>query len=220
MIGEMSFHTVFFDLDATLYPESNGLWPAISQRIDLYMRQHLGIPAEQTPTMRRELYLRYGTTLKGLLAHYEFDSKEYLDFVHDLPLEDYLHPDAELRAMLTSIPARRWVLTNSDHRHAQRVLNHLGIADCFDGVIDVWALDPYCKPQPEAYLRALDIVGAERPQDCALLEDSPANLRAAREMGFFTILVNLRGEAENDQRVITDIHQLRAAAPELWNHAR
>lgn len=216
----MSFHTVFFDLDATLYPESNGLWLAIRQRIDLFMRQRLNIPAEEIAALRHEFYIHYGTTLKGLLAHYEFDSKEYLDFVHDLPLEDYLRPDAELRAMLTSIPARRWVLTNSDRRHAQQVLDHLAIGDCFDGVIDVWALEPYCKPQPEAYQRALEIVGVARPQDCALLEDSPGNLKTAREMGFYTILVNERGEAEAGQRVIADIHELPLAAPELWNNVR
>ncbi len=214
----MSFHTVFFDLDATLYPESNGLWPAIRQRIDLYMQQRLNIPPDEIPALRHTLYIRYGTTLKGLLAHYEFDTLEYLEFVHDLPLGDYLQPDAQLHAMLTSIPARRWVLTNSDRHHAQRVLDHLGISDCFDGVIDVWALEPYCKPQPEAYQRALEIVGAARPQDCALLEDSPGNLNAARQMGFFTILVNERGEAEAGQRVIADIHELPLAAPELWNH--
>ena len=34
----MSFDTIFFDLDATLYPESNGLWPAIREKIDQYMK--------------------------------------------------------------------------------------------------------------------------------------------------------------------------------------
>ncbi len=100
------------------------------------------------------------------------------------------------------------------------MLDHLAIGDCFDGVIDVWALEPYCKPQPEAYQRALEIVGVARPQDCALLEDSPGNLKTAREMGFYTILVNERGEAEAGQRVIADIHELPLAAPELWNNVR
>lgn len=34
----MQFDTIFFDLDSTLYPESNGLWQVIRERIDLYMR--------------------------------------------------------------------------------------------------------------------------------------------------------------------------------------
>lgn len=215
----MGFHTVFFDLDATLYPDSNGLWDAIRDRIDRYMRERLHIPAEQVPALRAEFYQHHGTTLKGLQAHYQVDAEDYLAYVHDLPLEQYLQPDDRLRALLLSLPARRWVLTNSDSQHAERVLSHLQIADCFDGLIDIRALEPYCKPQPEAYRRALQLVGAPGPQVCALLEDSLTNLETARRMGFFTILVDEYGRAETHRhRVIRTLYQLPEAVPELWNN--
>lgn len=216
----MGFHTVFFDLDATLYPDSNGLWEAIRDRIDRYMRERLHIPADQVPTLRADFYRNHGTTLKGLQAHYHIDAEDYLAFVHDLPLEQYLQPDTRLRALLLSLPARRWVLTNSDSQHAERVLAHLRLRECFDGVIDIRALAPYCKPQPEAYRRALQLVGAPRPQDCALLEDSLTNLETAREMGFFTVLVDEYGRAKTSlHRVIRTLHQLPELVPELWtNH--
>ena len=46
---KMPFDTIFFDLDATLYPESNGLWPAIRVKIDKFMLERMNIPGEDIP---------------------------------------------------------------------------------------------------------------------------------------------------------------------------
>ena len=62
----MSFETLFFDLDATLYPESNGLWPEIRKNIDRYMLERMNIPETEIPKLRENYYLHYGTTLRGL----------------------------------------------------------------------------------------------------------------------------------------------------------
>ena len=59
----MCFETVFFDLDATLYPETNGLWPAIRMRIDQYMREVMQIPGDEIPYLREDYYINYGTSL-------------------------------------------------------------------------------------------------------------------------------------------------------------
>ena len=125
----MPIETIFFDLDATLYPESNGLWPAIRKRIDQYMQEQMGFPVEQIPILREEYYRQYGTTLRGLQAHYGIDAKDYLNYVHDLPLDNYLSKDLTLRDMLLSMPQKRWVFTNSDLPHAERVILKLGIED-------------------------------------------------------------------------------------------
>jgi pyrimidine 5'-nucleotidase len=144
------------------------------------------------------------------------DPKDYLDFVHDLPLNEYLEPDPELREMLLGIPRRRWILTNSDAPHATRVINILGISDCFEGIIDVWRMDPYVKPMKEAYRFALDLIGGATPGQCALLDDSPRNLETAKEMGIFTILVGQDGNNTFADRTILDIHDLQKAVPEFW----
>lgn len=74
----MKLDTIFFDLDATLYPESNGLWTAIRDRIDRYMLVEVGIPQVEIPHLRENFYRNYGTTLKGLQAHYDISAKKYL----------------------------------------------------------------------------------------------------------------------------------------------
>jgi putative hydrolase of the HAD superfamily len=88
----MSYTTLFFDLDDTLYSPKNGLWLAIRERMGEYMAERLGLPRDEIPAIRHLYYTTYGTTLRGLQRHYQVDSDDYLAYVHDLPLERYLQP--------------------------------------------------------------------------------------------------------------------------------
>ncbi len=210
------FDHILFDLDATLYPESNGLWKVIRHRISLYMSEHLDIPKDRIESLREEYYLSYGTTLKGLQAHYEINSAEYLDYVHDVPLQDFIQPDQKLRNMILSIPQPCWIFTNSDTAHTRRVLTALDIEDCFEGIIDILSLSPYCKPQYEAYKLALNYANIKYPNTCVFLDDSPSNLAPAREMGIFTVLVGNNGSHPSANRCIESVHELIKILPEIW----
>jgi len=212
----MSFDTIFFDLDATLYPESNGLWPAIRAKIDQYMHDRMHIPKSEIPNLREYYYIHYGTTLRGLQIHYGIEAQEYLNYVHNLPLHEYLQPDPTLREMLLSIPHRRWIFTNSDQPHAERVLSILGIEDCFDGMVDIYVMEPYCKPKKEAYQLALKFAKTPTSKTCAMLDDSAHNLAPARELGFFTILVGQNGDHDAADRTLVNINDLPKIVPELW----
>lgn len=212
----MQFDTILFDLDSTLYPEENGLWQAIRARIDLYMSEIMGFTAEEIPAIRQKFLSDHGTTLKGLQIHYQIDPAHYLRYVHDLPLHDYLTPDPILREILLSIPHRRWIFTNADCDHANRVTDVLGISDCFDGMIDIWKLNPYCKPEEAAYTLALKLAGNVSPKQCVFLDDSTNNLSVAKRMGFFTILVGQNGNCRHADRCLDTIHDLYQVVPELW----
>ena len=185
-MGEL---TLFIDLDDTLYPADSGVWQDIRNRIDLYMRDVLGIPAAEVPTLRHELFGRYGTTLRGLEATMHVDTADYLRFVHDVPLSRYLGPDPELRRILAGYPERKFIFTNGDLPHALRVLEILGLVDIFEGIIDITMLSPYCKPMLEAFDIALEVAGNPRPQQCVFIDDAPRNLIAAHSRQFQTILV-------------------------------
>lgn len=102
LMGEL---TLFIDLDDTLYPADSGVWQDIRNRIDLYMRDVLGIPAAEVNALRQDLFARYGTTLRGLEASMQVDTADYLRFVHDVPLSRYLTPNPELRQILSGYPA-------------------------------------------------------------------------------------------------------------------
>jgi putative hydrolase of the HAD superfamily len=211
-------HTIFFDLDGTLYPVRNGLWSAIKERIDGFLLERMGFPQDEAIEVRQHYLDTYGTTLRGLQAEHEIDSGEYLAYVHDLPLEQYLEPDPRLRELLLTIPSPKWILTNSDLPHARRVLEMIGIADCFNGIIDITQLEFVCKPDPGAYQKALDLAGLISASGCLLVEDSVDNLQVAKEIGFTTVLVDpeLKGHPAADL-VIASIHELPNALPKLWN---
>jgi putative hydrolase of the HAD superfamily len=214
----MSYTTLFFDLDDTLYPPSSGLWWAIRDRMGRYMAERIGLAEAEIPALRRYYFETYGTTLRGLQKHHCVDTDDYLAYVHDLPLEQYILPNPELRKMLASLKQRRFIFTNADALHANRVIQVLGVADCFEKIIDIRAIEFACKPEPLAYQRALALVGDPAPQECVLLDDSPANLKTARQLGFTTVIIS--PEAHPDPAAsycITDLVTLPQVFPALWN---
>jgi putative hydrolase of the HAD superfamily len=212
----MYFSTLYFDLDDTLYPPSSGLWDAIRHRMNEYMQGLIDLPMDDIVKLRQSYLEKYGTTLRGLQAHYEVDADEYLSFVHDLPLEKYIQPDPALRTVLLSLPQRRWVFTNSDANHSSRVLNILGISDCFEGIIDIRAIDFDCKPDKIAYQKALILTSNVDPAQCVIFDDALRNLTPARELGFFTVLVGKNGREASVDRTISSLHDLKNCIPELW----
>jgi putative hydrolase of the HAD superfamily len=214
----MHFNSLFFDLDDTLYPTSSGLWDAIRQRMNEYMQGLIDLPLVEIVNLRKTYLETYGTTLRGLQAHYDVDTDEYLAFVHDLPLEKYILPDPGLRTLLLSLPQKRWIFTNADANHASRVLSILGIKDCFIGIIDIRAIDFACKPDKIAYQRTLALTSDDDPTECVLFDDSLRNLSTAREMGFFTVLVGKNSHEPSVDRTISSLHELRACMPELWQN--
>lgn len=222
----MTYRTLFFDLDDTLYASSNGLWNAIRERMGLYMVERLGLPADQVAEIRRNYFKTYGTTLRGLQLHYQVDADEYLAYVHDLSLRDYLQPAPQLCEMLSGLPQRRWIFTNADYDHARRVLGIMGLDDCFEGIIDIRAMDWACKPEETAYRRALALAGETDPYACVMLDDSPANLSGAHRLGITTVLVGENGSGRGDTPhpqdwpdvdvILPDINHLPFRMPQLW----
>lgn len=185
----MAYTTFLIDLDETIYPANCGVWDAISERMERYMHERLALPWDEIPTIRKSLYQQYGTTLRGLQVTRQVDEREFIDYVHDIPLEQYLGPDPALRAMLLRYPQRKFVFTNADRKHAGRVIARMGLEGCFDGIVDIFDIAPYCKPMLEAYQKALALAGVSDPGRCVFLDDSLRNLAGARAAGLFTVRV-------------------------------
>ena len=199
---------LLFDLDDTLYPRESGVWEAIRQRIDRYMVEELHFPADQVPGLRHRLWKQYGTTLRGLQAEYQVDMDSYLCYVHTVPLNQFLVPDPALTDVLSSLPQPKYIFTNSDAGHTRRVLDHLGITRHFRDFIDIYAMAPHCKPQKQAFQKALEIIG-QHPEDCVLIDDSPINLETAHQLGINTVSVGERrheGSLHIDK--ITDLPEI------------
>jgi putative hydrolase of the HAD superfamily len=204
----MPYTTLFFDLDDTLYPPTTGLWEAIGGRISLYMTERMGFPPEQVASIREKYFREFGTTLRGLQANHNVDMDDYLAFVHDVPLERYIHPDPDVRAAIAGIKARKFILTNADANHARRVLEAAGLQGLFEGIIDVHSMAPFCKPMPEAFELALKAAGNPERTTCILLDDQPRITRAARSLGMVTILVGKAIPGEDADAALLHLTEL------------
>lgn len=208
--------TLFFDLDDTLYPRGNGIWSLISERITRYMIERVGLSPEQAQEHRRRYYRSFGTSLSGLMVEFNVDPKDYLGFVHDIPLERHLAADAKLQRMLAGLPHTMFVFTNASEAHARRVTNLLSIEQFFDGLIGIEALGMINKPDLRAYARALELAGSPHPARCLFVDDRSSNLLPARQLGMRTVLVGpYSGQAAGADYRIDTIYDLVAAVPEL-----
>lgn len=199
---------LIFDLDDTLYPPESGLWHAIGERINQYIQERLGLSSSQAIALRDQMYRQYGTTLRGLQLHYGISPQEYLAFVHDVPINDYLKPDPRLQKILRSLPYRKIIFTNGDRAHATRVLQALQVDTCFDEIIDILDVAPYCKPMPESFHLALEKASVRDVSRCVIFEDSHRNLSTARALGMFTVLVSNNGCSCEAHFQINSIHEL------------
>ncbi len=196
-----------FDLDNTLYPPSSGLWAAIGQRISLFMIERLRIKPEEVQELRKRYLNSFGTTLTGLRHDYNIEPDDFLNFAHDLPLDNYLRYDAELDAMLARLPLKKVIFTNADAPHARRVLSQLQILNHFDQIVDILALELINKPDIRAYHKLLHLISAI-PEECLFVEDSVRNLLPARALGMLTVLVSEDGDVAGAHHVIKSVKRL------------
>ncbi len=190
----MTLKFIIFDLDDTIYSRGNGLMQEVGRRIQHWIQRRFNLPCDQAVAMRRDYFLRYGTTLGGLIAEHDVDVRDYLIFVHDVPVEKYLDPNPALAAMLDGIPLRKAIYTNATSEYGWRVLRALGVADRFEQVIGIEDVGLRNKPYHDAYEQMLALLGVSGPE-CIMVEDSARNLRPAKALGMTTVLVG----AEHDE---------------------
>ena len=80
------------------------------------------------------------------------------------------------------------VASNAEMANIEFVLDGTGLRRHFDVLVDPRQVRRP-KPDPEIYLRAVELLGA-RPEECVVFEDSPAGLAAARACGARVVAVN------------------------------
>lgn len=184
----MSLEFIIFDLDNTLYPPGSGVMEAIGQRIHAWLCRELDVTWEEATELRREYLRQHGTTMGGLMSNGAIDIPHYLDFVHDIQVEEHLEPNPSLIDMLERMPLRKVVYTNATSAHARRVLRALGTYEQFERIVGIEEVGLNNKFNRQAYERMLALLDAAGSQ-CVMVEDSPRNLHPAKAVGMVTILV-------------------------------
>lgn len=202
-----------FDLDNTLYPAETGLFNVVDARINRFLMEHLGIPAAAADALRHRYHEEYGITLVGLMKEHAIDPHHYLEFVHRIPVAEYLVADAALRAILEELPGRKAIFTNGSRRHALAVIGALGLDGVFGEIFDIVTLGFRPKPDPRTYHAVLTRLGRAGPE-VVLLEDLARNLAPARALGMTTVLVGGPPAAAADFAIAT-LKDLPAILPAI-----
>jgi putative hydrolase of the HAD superfamily len=174
---------LLFDLDNTLYSEATGLENGVSQRINHFIADFFGLSIPEAIRFRREHAKAYGTTLEWLMRDYGFQEPEkYFRTIHPENEADCLNPDMVLKLMLNKIPIPKAVLTNAPMEHAIRILDKLGITECFSGIYDIWFNNLIGKPNSDSYINVLEAAGFDREQTL-FIDDLPKYVKGYVDIG-------------------------------------
>ncbi|MDD3445578.1 MAG: pyrimidine 5'-nucleotidase [Zavarzinia sp.] len=179
--------TWVFDLDNTLYPASCRLFDQIEAQMRSFIRAHLSMDDEAASALKRDLFRRHGTTMKGLMEEHGVDPHQFLHFVHEIDLSP-LDAAPRLDAVLAALPGRKVIFTNGSRRHAERVLARLGIDGHFDGIFDIVAAGFTPKPEPAPYRTMIEALRVD-PARATMVEDMARNLKPAADLGMATVWV-------------------------------
>ncbi|WP_299933429.1 pyrimidine 5'-nucleotidase [uncultured Pelagimonas sp.] len=179
--------TWVFDLDNTLYPPSQELFPQIEAKMTAFVMRTLGVDQAKADQLRRDYWRDHGTTLAGLMREHDIDPDGYLHEVHDISF-DVLEPDPNLADLIKRLPGRRIVYTNGSAPYAARVLSARGLDTAFDAIYGVEHAGYSPKPEALAFERVFGLDGLS-PETAAMFEDDPRNLAAPHAMGMRTVHV-------------------------------
>lgn len=176
-----------FDLDNTLYPAGNTVFPQIDTQMTNYISSHLNLPRQEAWALQKHYYNQYGTSLTGLIRHHHIDPEDFLECVHRIDLSS-LEADPTLREGLERLPGRRIVFTNGSSEHAKRVLDKRGLDGLIDAIWDIRCSEYVPKPEAESYERLIKGLDID-PNRSAFFEDMAVNLIPAALLGMTTVCV-------------------------------
>jgi putative hydrolase of the HAD superfamily len=179
-----------FDLDNTLHDARVHIFPSMHTQMNDYLRRSFGLDEAGANELRSFFWQRYGTTLKGLTRHYGHDPKRFIRETHQFPeLGPMVVGDPRLGHALARLQGKRLVFSNAPRHYVEEVLRALGVARWFDAVYTIESTRYRPKPAFNGFRVLLRAHNLEAHR-CALIDDMPENLRAARRLGMSTVWVS------------------------------
>ena len=194
-----------FDLDDTLHNASAHIFPVMNRAMTQYIMDTLKLDETAAYDLRQHYWRIYGATLKGLMRHHGTDPYHFLYETHQfLNLPEMVVQVKRLRHMLQYLPGRKCVFTNAPRDYALRVLDILGIGDCFELVFSVESTKFHAKPSVRGFQLLLKSIHT-KPSDCVMLEDNLPALMTAKRLGMKTIWITKQLQKPNfvDYRLST-----------------
>lgn len=183
----------FFDLDDTLHDASHAIFGVLNRRMTAYVALHLQVDEPEANRLRQTYWHRYGATLLGLTRHHAVNPHHFLRETHDFDVAELLRAERGLAQLFRRLPGRKVLLTNAPDAYAAIVVRELALHRHLPRryTIESMRVHGSFRPKP-SILMLRTMLARERcaPGQAVLVEDSRANLKAARALGFRTVLVS------------------------------
>jgi putative hydrolase of the HAD superfamily len=173
-----------FDLDNCLYPASTNLFELIDHRMTDYVQQRFGLRRDARARCRSATFTNMAPPVRPDDGQRDRPAR--------IPRFRARHrPRPHLRRSRpggADRPAagRKFVFTNGDESYARRVLDRIGLANLWDGLHDIHAMDYVPKPDPRSYERLCARHGID-PARALFAEDMVRNLAPAKALGMVTL---------------------------------
>ena len=179
------------DLDDTLFYSGGKVMSTINSRMTSFIQRELSVSFEEATRLRVEYWKKYGTTARGMQERHGVSFQPFLSFSHHLPcFEPYIKFKPYVGKILRSLIGKKYVVTNSPKNYAVEVLKKNGLLKYFD---EIYALESMrinsqlrCKPARLLWQHIFYKTGAKKNHHI-LIDDTLANLRTAKSMGFKTV---------------------------------
>ncbi len=203
-----------FDNDGTLYDDS-AAHQQFRQLLSGYVAKVLARSQEETEGILADIKARIGkgSVVLALTREFAFDFDELVENVYlRIRIEECVTTaDPNLRETLIALPGPKVILTNNPSEYAQRVLEHLGVADCFERIFGMRELGFRLKPDP----RAFEAVRQQFPEaeEVVFCDDHAEHLDEARRQGWQTVWYRPEGSLEEvacNHPIISDFGEMRA----------
>jgi len=180
---------ILFDIDNTIYSKKTGLQNQIIEKAKAFIKIITNFELQDIDLLIKQLNDRYGTILSGLIKEFKIDPEEFIKYVFDIEICNFLVEDIKLKKILTKIPCRIFAFSNSPKEYIEKILHCLGISDCFDGIYDRRFFNYGSKSEPVVYKKVIDDLKVSS-SDCILVDDKASNISIAKKLGMQTIWLN------------------------------
>ena len=134
------------------------------------------------------------------MVEHDVDPEDFTDYVHELDLS-CLKENPQLKKYLDQLPDKKFVFTNGAYQHAERVLDRLGLTNCFSGIFSIREAEYIPKPALQTYLKMLETFDL-KAEESVMFDDSPANVLGAKKAGMHTVWIS--SNVENNKYCSVD----------------
>tara|TARA_B100001989_G_scaffold47077_1_gene30084 strand:- start:122 stop:772 length:651 start_codon:yes stop_codon:yes gene_type:complete len=178
---------LLIDLDNTIYSETEEIFSQIDLKMKSFISTELNVTLEKAYIIQKKYFLKYGTTLRGLMINHNIKPSFFLKYVHDINLKP-IKKNLDLKSELKRFKGKKIIFTNGTTEHAINVLKKVGVFKEIDNIFDIKDADYIPKPALLTYKKVVNKFKII-PHNTIMIDDIKANLVTAKKLGIGTVLV-------------------------------